>query len=96
MTFYYYIFLIMLLSLIFLTIRFFVLQKKNIQVKLFIDALRIENSGHFEEAIITYETALNEGKKIRFHSNNLENKIIEKLKVLHTIIDYKNNIRFTR
>jgi hypothetical protein len=59
-------------------------------------ALRIENSGHFEEAVITYKTALNEGKKTRFHSNNLEKKIIEKLKVLHTIIVYKNNIWFAR
>jgi hypothetical protein len=85
-----------MLSLIVLLIRSFILQKKNIQDKLFTDALRIENSGHFEEAVITYETALTEGKKIRFHSTSLENRIIEKIKVLHTIIDYKNNIRFPR
>ena len=90
---YYYFFLILALPLIILLIRSFVLQKKNIPFKLFDEALRNENSGHFEEAITTYENALTEAKKIRFHSG-LENKIIEKLKVLHTAIEYKNSFHF--
>ncbi|MES1198179.1 MAG: hypothetical protein ABUL41_02775 [Chitinophagaceae bacterium] len=93
---YYPVFLIMLLSLILLLVRSFILNKKNTQTQLFTEALRNENSGHFEEAIITYETALNEAKKIRFSNSSLKNRIIEKLKVLHTIIEYKNNLHFTR
>ncbi len=95
MPFYNYFFLLIMLSIIILLILFFVLRKKNISVELFVNALRNENNGHFEEAIITYETALNEVKKIRFHST-LKNKIIEKLKVLHTVIEYKNNLHFIR
>ena len=77
---------------IFLAIRSFVLRKKNISVELFYKALKNENSGHFEEAKVTYESALNEVKKIRFHSN-LKNKIIEKLKVLHSVLNYKNGFQ---
>ncbi|MES1198104.1 MAG: hypothetical protein ABUL41_02395 [Chitinophagaceae bacterium] len=96
MIYYYPVFLTMLLSLILLLVRSFILNKKNTQTQLFTEALRNENSGHFEEAIITYETALNEAKKIRFSNSSLKNRIIEKLKVLHTIIEYKNNLHFTR
>jgi hypothetical protein len=77
---------------IFLAIRSFVLRKKNISVELFYKALKNENSGHYEEALATYESALNEVKKIRFHSS-LKNKIIEKLKIMHTYIDYNNSHR---
>jgi hypothetical protein len=83
------------LFLIILLIRFFVLRKKNISVELYIEALRNENNGHFEAAVITYETALNEVKKIRFHSS-LKNKIIQKLKLLHTVVEYNNNLHFIR
>jgi hypothetical protein len=67
------------------------LRKRNFSVELFVKALSNENNGNFEEAVINYECALQEVKKIRFHSK-LKNKIIEKLKVLHTFIEYKNNM----
>ena len=85
----------MLLLLTFLFIRSFILSKKNIPSRLFVEALKNENSGHFEEAMITYESALGEVKKIWFHSS-LKNKIIDKLKVLHTAVEYKNNLHFVR
>ncbi|THU40459.1 hypothetical protein FAM09_11400 [Niastella caeni] len=91
MPFYYYFFLLIMLAIIFLVFRSLFLRKRNISVELFVKALRNENSGHFEEAVINYECALQEVKKIRFHSS-LKNKIIEKLKVLHTFIEYKNNV----
>ena len=71
------------------------LKKKNLPVKLFFEGLKHENSGNFEEAIMNYENALNEVKKSKFH-NSLENKIIQKIKVLHTILEYKNSLGFTR
>ncbi len=88
MTPFYFFFLIIGLSLIILLVRSLITKKKNIPANLFLEALRNENSGHFEEAIVTYENALNEVKKRRFHSV-LKNKIVEKLKVLHSAIDYK-------
>lgn len=72
-----------------------VLKRKSLPVRLFIEAQKNENDGHFEEAIISYESALNEAKNFRFHGG-LKNRISDKLKVLNTAIDYRNNIRFTR
>ena len=95
MPFYDYFFLLIVLSIIILLIHIFVLHRKNIPVELFVEALRNENNGHFEQAVLTYEIALNEVNKIRFHST-LKNKIIQKLKLLHTVIEYKNNLHFIR
>ena len=85
----------MLLSITILVIYFFILRRKNIPVELFVEALRNENNGYFEQAVITYKIALNEVNKIRFHST-LKNKIVAKLKLLHTVIEYKNNLQFIR
>ena len=70
-------------------------KKKSLPVKLFIEAQKNENDGHFEEAVVTYNFALDEVKKIRFHGS-LKNRIIGKLKVLHTAIEYKENLHFGR
>jgi len=93
---YYYFFLIIGLSLTIILIYSYLQRKKDIPFELFVAALKNENDGLFEAAVITYETALDEVKKTRFGSNNLKNKIIGRLKVLHTNIDYNNNLRFTR
>jgi hypothetical protein len=95
MPFYNYFLLIIVLSLIILSVRFFVLRRENISLELYVEALRNENSGYFEVALINYEAALDEVKKIRFHSI-LKNRIIEKLKLLHTIIEYNNNLHLMR
>lgn len=95
MLFYYYLLLLLALSGIFILIRFFVMRKKNIAVELFAEALRKENSGDFEAAGEIYAKALNEVKKIRFH-RKMEVKIIQKIKILHTVIAYNNSLHFTR
>jgi len=87
--------LFMIVIIITLVITSMLIKRKNLPVRLFIEAQKNENDGYFEEAVITYECALDEAKKIRFHGG-LKNKIIDKIKVLHTAIDYKNNLRFTR
>jgi hypothetical protein len=92
---YYYFLIITGLSLV-LIIRFFILRKRNIPVGLFQEALRNENSGNFEEAVVTYENALHEVKKIRFPGTSLKKRITEKLKVLRTIIDYENSQHIIR
>jgi len=71
------------------------IKKNSLPVRLFIEAQKTENDGRFEEAVITYESALDEVRKFRFHGN-LKNKIISKLKVLHTAIEYRNNFHFVR
>jgi hypothetical protein len=87
---------IMLPLLIIYLFRRFVLQKKNVSDELFNEALRNENSGYFETALINYERALEEVKKNRFYGGSLESKIIAKLKILHTVIEYKNGFHFGR
>jgi hypothetical protein len=91
----YYILVIIVLSIAFLIIRSWVLQRKNIPVELFVKALQNENSGNFDQALISYESALEEVNKIRFHGN-FKNKIIEKIKLLHTLIEYRNSFHLIR
>ena len=94
MTIFQYLPFIMIALLITSVISSIFLRKKNLPVELFNEGLKYENDGHFDEAIVNYENALNEVRKNRFHSD-LENKIIQKLKVLYTISEYQKNIQFT-
>ncbi len=79
-------FLFTVFSIIILLIRSLIQSKQDIPVELFIEALRNENNGDYEDAVTTYESALDKFKKIRSHSY-LKDKIGEKLKVLHTVIE---------
>lgn len=92
---YYYFLMIVGLSILFVIIRSWALQRKNIPIELYIKALQNENNGNFEQALISYESALNEVNKIRFH-RNFRHKITEKIKLLHTLIDYKNSFHIIR
>jgi hypothetical protein len=95
MPFYLYFVFFIGLSIIIIAFSFLVSPKKNLSVDLFNEALRNENNGLYEEALANYESALNEVNKTRFHST-FRNKIIEKLKVLHTLIEYNNGVRMIR
>jgi hypothetical protein len=95
MTVFQYLPFIMIALLIASIISALLLKKKDLPVELFVEGLKYENNGHFDEAIMNYENALVEVKKNRFQ-NSLKNKIIQKLKVLNTIIEYKKNLLFTR
>ena len=95
MTLFQYLPFIMIAFLIASIVSSLFLKKKDLPVELFVEGLRYENDGHFDEAIMNYENALSEVKKNRFH-RDLKHKIIQKLKVLHTIIEYKKNFQFTR
>jgi hypothetical protein len=85
---------IIMLPLIIILIRRVVPRKRNMPDELFFEGLRNENSGDYEAALVAYENALAEVKKNRFYSSSMKNKIVEKLKVLNTVIDYKNNSQF--
>lgn len=85
-----------LISIIAVIILSTIFRKRNeLPEELFIEGLKKENNGFFEEAIVSYENALREVKKSRLESI-LEDKIIEKLKVLHSMIEYKNSLSYTR
>jgi hypothetical protein len=95
MPLYYYFIFFIGLSIIIIVLLFLVPPKKNISVDLFNEALRNENNGLYEEAVVNYESALYEVNKTRFHGT-FKNKIIEKLKLLHTLIEYNNGVRIIR
>lgn len=96
MTLFYYFFLPVILLIILFSIRVYITRKKNIPAALYVEALRNENSGQLEAAVINYENALHEVKKVRFPDTRLRNKIVDRLKVLHTIIEYNNSFHFIR
>jgi hypothetical protein len=83
------------LLLLFFLLRSFYIRKKNVPGELFAEALRNENSGQYEQAVVNYTNALNEVKKARFRDSDLKNKILEKLKVLNTAIEYQKNFQYT-
>ena len=95
MTIHQYLPFIMITILIASIVSSLFLKKKNVQVELFVEGLKNENNGDFDEAIISYENALSQVNKDRYH-RDLKTKIIQKIKVLHTILEYRKNTQFTR
>jgi hypothetical protein len=92
---YYFIYLIILLGSSFLLVRYFILRKKSLAMLLFVDAARYENNGNYQEATNTYENALCQVKKSKFHGG-LKIKIMEKLKLMQTIKTYTKDQAFVR
>lgn len=95
MSVYYFIYAIVSLILVVFLVRHFVTRRNSLPSRLFVQGLHAENNGNYEEAAMTYESALVEIKKARFNSV-LQKKILEKLKVLHMVIAYQNDQSFTR
>ncbi|MBC7874180.1 MAG: hypothetical protein H7Y01_09305 [Ferruginibacter sp.] len=81
--------------LVIMLVRFLV-REKSIPGKLFTEALRNENSGDFEAAIVNYETALTEVTKSRLKNNSLKLRITERLKTLYTVIECNKNFHVGR
>lgn len=94
MSSFYYYFLVLLLPLVIVLAMLFLKAKKDIPSALFSAALKKENSGLYVEAIVIYEMALKEIKKTRFQTE-FKDKIVGKLKVLHTLIAYEGNTVIT-
>lgn len=80
---------VLLIALFLLRVLFY--SKKNISEKSFSIALQNENNGNYEEALLNYEIALAHVKKMKHHKD-LKGKILEKIKVLHTVIQYQKNL----
>ncbi len=88
---YYSLLLIIPAAILFLLARHLVGKKKDNAVSLFKAALKEENTGRFEAAIIQYELALQEAERKGF-DKSLRLLINEKLKVLHTITEYEKEM----
>jgi hypothetical protein len=69
-------------------------KKKSIPVNLYFEALRKENMGEFEVAERVYQSALEQVGKYRFHED-LKLKIEEKIRLMHTLMEYERNISFS-
>src|SRR4030095_9519739 len=92
---YYILYLVIFLGILFLLVRYLFLRKTSRSTQLYSKAIKAENEGLYDEAVISYENALIEIKKNRFH-RNLEIKIRAKLKILDTIRTYKKDQDFIR
>jgi hypothetical protein len=92
---YYILYLVIFLGILFLLVRYLFLRKTSLSSQLYSKAIKAENEGLYDEAVISYENALSEIKKNRFH-RNLKIKIYEKLKILHTLRTYKKDQGFIR
>jgi hypothetical protein len=60
---YYFIYLIAILCSSFMVVRYFVIRKKSLAMLLFLDAVKAENKGNYQEAVAAYEGALSAAKK---------------------------------
>jgi len=93
MPLYYYILFVISLAIILVLVRYYLFTKNNIPVQLFAKGLENENSGYYQAAVVSYESALQEVKKKKYHNSQLEDKIVGKLKVLKTMIEYENSFQ---
>jgi hypothetical protein len=90
MPFYYYIAISILLVLLVYIFRIVRTRVNNLPVELFHEALRNENKGDYLAALHSYESALNEVNKSKYSHTDLRLKILAKLKLLNTVINYEN------
>ena len=86
-----YLLLISSCMLVFIVIIFFVVaHKRSRHTQLYSKGMRHENAGDYNLAIHNYEDALNEIVK-RKQDKEFASKIIQKIKILRTTIDYEKN-----
>lgn len=85
--YYYGLFLVLLCAFVFIARRM-IRKRQNTPAALLAEALRYENNGLYDKAVISYGAALEKIKKIR-SQRMLRGKISQKLKVLHTLMEYE-------
>ena len=70
--------------------------QKNRQssVSLYVKALKDENSGNLEGALAKYKSAYEEAAKTRFQEN-MKERILNKMKVLHSMKGYNKQFQLT-
>ncbi|MBL0337184.1 MAG: hypothetical protein IPP73_18180 [Chitinophagaceae bacterium] len=95
MSLFFYILSLAGLFILFIVIRALLLLRKDVPANLFAEALKNENSGNLESAVTIYKEALQEASKSR-SQHDLREKIVEKLKVLNTVLAYNRNFQAGR
>ncbi len=69
--------------------------KKISHTELYKEGVRHENEGDYKLALQSFEDALSEIRKLKVDSK-FGNKISERIKILHTIIEYEKNFQTGR
>jgi len=84
-----YLLLIVALVIIIIVVLLFARYKKNSHTELYKEGVRNENDGQYTLALQNYEDALSEIRKLKV-DNKFGDKILERIKMLRTLIDYEN------
>jgi hypothetical protein len=92
MPFFFYLVMLVLVSVSIAAGIFFILYKRNHHPKLYREGLRRENEGQYSLALDSYERALNEINR-RNVSHRFRDRIAQKIKILRTTVNYENNFR---
>jgi len=88
----FYLFLSISISLIVLVIVFIILWRQHGHSELYNEGVQNENDGQYFLALKNYDDALNEIRKLNV-KNKLSRKITERIKVLHSTIEYEKNFQ---
>lgn len=86
---YLYGFFFVLICAVLFIVRRLARKRRNTPDMLLAEALRYENNGIYDKAVASYQAALEKIKKIR-SQRMLHSKISQKLKVLHTLMEYES------
>ena len=90
MPLYFYPGLFMIAFFLMLLFRTAIAARSDNSEQLYTEALKNENSGKLEDALVIYENAFAAAKKIR-RNPSFKDKIAAKLQLLHTVIEYNRN-----
>jgi hypothetical protein len=75
-----------------LLVIFYLLHRKNAHTELYIQGLRNENNGCYSSALLNYEDALSEIRKLGV-KDRFSVKIAERMKVLRSTMAYEKNFQ---
>jgi hypothetical protein len=83
--------IVTVLFILIILVRTFGYRRKSLPARSFAAALKDENNGDYESALNGYEVTLMAMRKSKGY-RSLRIKILEKIKLLHTVIDYRKNL----
>ena len=63
----------------------------RIPERMFSEALQYENDGLFKKAELGYRSAMEAVKRKKLQSSKLKNRILMKIKLLNTVIEYNRS-----
>jgi hypothetical protein len=90
-----YIVIFIVLLAVAITVLLIAQYKKNSHTELYKEGVHNENEGNYKLALQNFEDALAEIRKLKV-DNKFGDKIEERIKILHTIIDYEKSFQNSR